>query len=545
MDSNVPVDLLHWGLAFLPMLLLLTLLVFFKWKAAEAGTVGVLFTLLIAAVFFQTSAYDLAVSSAKGAWESIYILYVIWPAMILYVLGVRSGAFDSLNKQISKFSRNEMFLVLGFGWVFSSFLQGISGFGTPIAIAAPILLALGVRPVYAVAITLIGHAWANMFGTLAVSWIATNQVVELGDPAATAFQTAVMLGIINIAGGFMLAWFYGRMAGIRHALPMILIIALIHGVGQIALSTVNPVLSNFIPGTIALIALYPLSRWSRYSNPIPDYLVDRPAMSVHREHFADRAEDEHETTMSLGMALFPYLVLILVAVPMLVVDPINAFISKASFGLPFPGVETGYGVVRDATGSFKPVSPFNHPGFFVLIAVVVSWLVFRSKGYLDSEPTDSGSPGFWGSVSSAAIPTSLAVQSYLVMSLVLDHSGQTMTLAFGIQEMTPSGVFVFLSAGIGIFGAFMTSSNTASNVLFSPLQNSIASLEGVPQSTIIASQSAGGAIGNAIAPANAVLGTSTTGIVGKEGEILRLTLPWTLAIALVIGVTSVLFVYYI
>ena len=544
MDSNVPLDLLHWALAFFPMLLLLMLLVFFRWKAAEAGAVGVLCTLLIAYFFFETSIYDLAVSSAKGAWESIYILYVIWPAMILYVIGLKSGAFDSLNQQISKFSRNEMFLVLGFGWVFASFLQGISGFGTPIAITAPILVALGVRPVYAVAITLIGHAWANMFGTLAVSWIATNQVVTLGNPEETAFQTAAMLAVINASGGFMLAWFYGRMAGVRHALPLILIVAVIHGIGQIVLSTVNPVLSNFIPGTIALMALYPLSKWPRYSNPIPAYVFERPAMAVDRNHWAERTQEGQEPAMSLGMALFPYVLLILIAVPMLVIEPITALISKANFGLPFPRIETGYGVVREAVESFKPVSPFNHPGFFVMLTVVITWFVFRSKGYLTGQH-QAGAPGFWTSVCSAAIPTSLAVVSYLIMSLVLDHTGQTTALAFGIKEMTPSGVFAFLSVGIGIFGAFMTSSNTASNVLFSPLQNSIAEFEGLPQSTIIASQSAGGAIGNAIAPANAVLGTSTTGIVGKEGEILRLTLPWTLAIALVIGLVSVLFVWVV
>ena len=94
------------------------------------------------------------------------------------------------------------------------------------------------------------------------------------------------------------------------------------------------------------------------------------------------------------------------------------------------------------------------------------------------------------------------------MSRVLDHSGQTMVLAFGIREFTPPLMFAFMSNGIGIFGAFMTSSNTASNVLFSQLQSTIADLEGLPQSTLIAAQSAGGAIGNAIAPANAVLGTN-------------------------------------
>lgn len=542
MVSNLPVDLLHWMLAIFPMVLLLVLLVFYRWKAAEAGALGVLCTLLTAALAFEAPINDIAVASAKGAWDSIYILYVIWPAMILYLLGKTSGAFDALGKDIVHFSKNELFLVLGFGWVFASFFQGISGFGTPVAVAAPILVAIGVRPVYAVAMTLIGHAWANMFGTLGVSWIATSQVVDLQDPGATAFQTAFLLSMVNVAGGLMIAWLYGRGPAIRHALPMILIIAIIHGGGQMLLSGVNPVLSNFIPGTVALLSLYPLSKWKRYQDSIPSDIVDRPAMDGESDIFGETSDELGAPVMSLTMAMFPYILLAAIAIPMLTFTPITNLISAYSFGLPFPQVETGYGVVRAAEDAYSPVQPFNHPGFFLLITSAITWIVFRSKGYFAEWSKRVEVPKFGPELVSAAVPTSMAVVSYLIMSRVLDHSGQTSVLAFGIQAFTPPLVFAFFANSIGIFGAFMTSSNTASNVLFSPLQSTIAGLEELPQSSIIAAQSAGGAIGNAIAPANAVLGTSTTGIVGKEGDILRLTLPWTVAVALATGVLTVLLV---
>lgn len=542
MISSLPVDLLHWLLAIFPMALLLVLLVFYRWKAAEAGALGVLCTLLTAALAFKSPFNDIAVAGAKGAWDSIYILYVIWPAMILYLLGKTSGAFDALGKEIVHFSKNELFLVLGFGWVFASFFQGISGFGTPVAVAAPILVALGVRPVYAVAMTLIGHAWANMFGTLGVSWIATSQVVAIQDPGVAAFQTAFLLGVVNVAGGLMLAWLYGRGAAIRHGLPMILIIAAIHGGGQVLLSGVNPVLSNFVPGTIALLALYPLSKWRRYQDPIPEDLADRPAMDSSSDIFSAKPTGDDAPVMSLSMALFPYVLLAAIAIPMLTITPLTDLISAYSFGLPFPQVETGYGVVRAAEEAYSPVRPFNHPGFFLLVTSLITWMVFNSKGYFALWAKRVEVPKFGAELVSAAVPTSMAVVSYLIMSRVLDHSGQTSVLAFGIQAFTPPLVFAFFANGIGIFGAFMTSSNTASNVLFSPLQSTIADLEALPQSSIIAAQSAGGAIGNAIAPANAVLGTSTTGIVGKEGDILRLTLPWTLAIAVLTGALTVMLV---
>ena len=100
----------------------------------------------------------------------MFILYVVWPALLLYRVTDQAGGYEALRQGITRFSRNELFLVVALGWVFSSFLQGIAGFGTPIAVVAPLLVAFGVRPVYAVVIPLIGHLWAKFFGTLGVSW---------------------------------------------------------------------------------------------------------------------------------------------------------------------------------------------------------------------------------------------------------------------------------------------------------------------------------------------------------------------------------------
>lgn len=111
---------------------------------------------------------------------------MVWPALLLYQVTKHAGAFEAIRLGIQEHSRNRLFLVLAFGWVFASFLQGIAGFGAPIAIVAPLLIGLGVRPIMAVVIPLIGHAWANMFGTLAVSWHATRLVVDLQDAPLTA-----------------------------------------------------------------------------------------------------------------------------------------------------------------------------------------------------------------------------------------------------------------------------------------------------------------------------------------------------------------------
>ena len=188
-NSHLPVDLLHWILALLPIVVLLVLLVLLRWTAPQAGPMGMFAAAAVALFAFATPWETVAVASAKGVWDAIFILYVVWPALLLYQVTDQAGGYDALRQGITRFSRNELFIVIALGWVFASFLQGIAGFGTPIAIVAPLLVAFGVRPVYAVAIPIIAHLWAKFFGTLGVGWFATLAVVDLANPAATAFQS--------------------------------------------------------------------------------------------------------------------------------------------------------------------------------------------------------------------------------------------------------------------------------------------------------------------------------------------------------------------
>jgi lactate permease len=547
-DTQLPINITYWLLALTPILVLLVLLVALRWQAPEAGPIGMFVAAGIAFFVYQAPWETMAVAGAKGVWDAIFILYVVWPALLLYRITERAGAFQALREGIEQFTSNNLFLVLAFGWVFASFLQGIAGFGTPIAVVAPLLIAIGVRPIYAVAIPLIGHAWANMFGTLAVGWLATISVIDLANPTETAFQTAILLWVPNLLAGFTIAWLFAGMAGIRHALPMILVVTMVHGGGQLVLTLWDPVLSNFVASTAAMGLLYPLSRWQRYSESADldgSRVMKDGGSNGSEEGEAKEAEeaDEGEPAMGLWLAFFPYMVLTVATVIGLVIGPVEAFLEQFEVGFPFPAVETGYGISEEAEEPYSPFSPLTHPGTFLLIACGATWLLYRSKGFYRqwAEEQESQSGGILAGVAEDAVPASVAVVAFLVMSTLMDHSGQTEVLALGIAEVAPPTVFAFAANWIGVVGAFMTSSNTASNILFAPLQQeTAAALQGLQESTIIAAQSTGGAIGNAIAPANVVLGTGTAGIVGREGEVLRKTLPWALAVAAVVGALTIL-----
>jgi lactate permease len=532
----MPVDLLHWTLALLPIVVLLFLLVTRRWKAPQAGPMGMFTAAAVALLSFATPWKTIAVASAKGVWDAIFILYVVWPALLLYQVTDQAGGYDALRQGITRVSRNELFIVVALGWVFSSFLQGIAGFGTPIAIVAPLLVAFGVRPVYAVVIPLIAHLWAKFFGTLGVSWFATMAVVDLADPAATAFQSGLLLIIPCALGGFTVVWMYGRWPAVRQAWPLVLIISALQGGGQALVAIVNPVLCTFVGGTAALVALYPLSRWRRYAEP-PQDITERPAM---REVRRDEARDR-PAPMGLAMSFLPYLILSVAAVGVLAIEPVNRALGAFSVGLPFPAVTAGRGVVTAGADPYSPFAPLTHPGTFLLVTALATWLVYRVRGYYREWSSGEEKSILRGLIADA-VPASMPVIAFLAMAQLMNHSGQNEVLALGIAAVAPAYAFAFLSNGIGALGAFMTSSSTSSNVLFSDLQHTVARLKGLPEAAIIAAQSAGGSIGNAIAPANVVLGTSTARISGQEGAILRKTLPWTLAAVVVTGIATVLLV---
>lgn len=308
---------------------------------------------------------------------------------------------------------------------------------------------------------------------------------------------------------------------------LILVISGVHGGVQFALSLWQPIVSNFIAGSLALVALYPLSRWRRYSEEMMDIEV-RPAMAGEENA---RSQEEEDPPIGLGSALFPYGVLTAVAVVVLLVPSIEGWLENIGWGPPFPEVSTGYGVEREAKDSYSPITPLTHPGFFLLVACASTWAVYRVKGLLTARAGGSDR-AFWPQLIEKAAPASAAIVAFLVMSKVLDHSGQARVLALGMSQVVPPMAYAALAGGIGALGGIITSSSTASNMLFAPIQQTVAEAQGLPEPAIIAAQSAGGATGNAAAPANVVLGTTTAGLAGREGEVLRRTLVWAAATTL-------------
>jgi lactate permease len=535
-QPEIDATLTRWLVAMVPLAAILLLLVGLRWKAASAAPVGYFLAVLAAFFVFEAPARNVALQSIKGVWDALFIIYVVVPALLLYQVSKRAGAFESIRHGIESVSPNNLLHVLGFGWVFASFLQGITGFGAPIAVTAPLLVAVGVRPLWAVIIPLIGHAWNNTFGTLAVAWAGLNLVTDIQNPALTAGLAAGMLLIGNLLAGLAIAWIYGRMRGVKEGLPAILVITLIHGVGQVVLAPIIPTLAGFVPGTLAVGALFWLAhtRWYEGQSEIEDSPIMQDA---HQSQAGEEAQEEEEETegkedMTLPMALSPYIVLIFLILVAQLIPPIRDALEAFEIGLPFPALETGLNYVVEAEDAYSAFSPLVHPGTFLLIAAIIAYILYRSRGYLADEEVK---PVFVQTIK-ASIPSAIALLAFVPLALVMEGSGQILVLALGIAAVAPGPVYVFASPFIGGLGSFMTSSNMTSNILLGPLQEQTAEALDLSEAVVLAGQTAGGAVANCMAPGNVLLGTGAVGEAGREGDVIRRTVVYALAFILLAGV---------
>lgn len=536
MDTSLPVDILHWSLAALPLVLLLLMLVVFRWSGGTSGWTAAAIAAAIAYFLYQAPLDNMAVGLGKGLWEALFILLVVWTALFLYHTSRAAGAFEVIREDIEDYSQNYLFLVLGFGWVFSSFLQGVAGFGVPVAVVAPLLIGIGIKPVAAVVIPLVGHLWANMFGTVGVGWIATINAVDIENITATLIYTSILLWVVNILSGLTIAFIYARWQGIKEGFLVIAVISLIHGGGQLVVAMFSPELSAFIPAAVAMVVLILFARTKKYS---------QKSKSDEKTKILQGAEDKEETEkdrpdISIHQAFMPYYVLTVMTVVALGIPFISDFLDQVEFGPPFPETTTGYGFTEDAESAYSPMS-LTHPAIYLLIGSLFGVFWYKWLGLYES----GSAKEIWDGVKGNALGASVAIAGFLTMTELMGASGQITVLALGIGTVANPPVYVALANVIGIIGAFMTSSNTSSNVVFAPLHGSVAqTMDGLSLPQAIAAQSTGGAIGNAISPANVILGTSTAGIQDKTADVYKQTLIYTLLAALLVSGVS-LIIYFV
>jgi len=527
---NIPVNAFTWIMAVLPILVLLVLMAILQMGAVKAAPIGLLVASVSALVVYKAGLLHIGMEMIKGFWSALAVLIVVWPAIFLYEVVNEAKAFQVFRRSMGNFTKNELLQIMLLAWVFASFLQGITGFGVPVAVGAPLLIGIGMKPFWAIVITLLAHTWGNTFGTLAAAWdalaIQANMVDNPQMLSQTAMWATTFIWIWNFVSGVMLCWFYGKGRALKKGFLAVVVISTIQGGGQMLMGQWNTTLACFLPCCVSLVAVIVLGRTKWYSESWA--LEDSPIMDRSQ---AQSEEGSYPKDMSMNQAFLPYYALTAITLFILLVKPVKNFLGQFKVGFAFPEMVTGHGFVDEAVSSFSPIAPFTHAGMFLLASAIIGYFYFKSHGWIK----EGGAAAIGRRTVKKTIPSSISVICFVAMSKVMSGTGQTSVMAQGIVSVMGQG-YVALAPIVGLLGSFMTSSNMASNILFGGFQLTTANLLGIEAAPILGAQTAGGAIGSAICPGNIVLGTTTAGIMGKEGLVLRKVLPLALLAAAVVGV---------
>lgn len=524
---------LLWIMAVLPIIVLILLMTKFNLGAMKAAPIGLIIAILTGIYFFKADLFLIWQEMLKGMWSTLVVIFVVVPAILLYEVVSKANAFDTIRKGLQKSTPHELLQLLALGWVFISFLQGITGFGVPVAVGAPLLVGIGVAPIPAVLIPLIGHAWANTFGTLAVAWDAlTLQTDLLSNPdlfLRTAFYAAIFIWILNFIAGISISWLYGKGEALKEGFPAIVLLSLIQGGGQLLLTQFNTTLAGFVPAVLSILGIFLLNKTKRYGKSWK--IEDSPIMN--RELLSDKKIKKNTDNMKFTQAIMPYIVLTLITLFVLLIPAVKDFFGQIKIGFSFPETSTGYGFINPEVDLFSPLAIFTHAGFFLILSSITGFLFYKRNNFLKKNDLSK----ILKDTITKASPSTIAVLCFVSMSRIMSGTGQTIILAEGIANVLGE-YYAVLSPVIGMLGSFMTSSNMASNILFAEFQMTTASILELDTAVILGAQTSGGAIGNTLSPGNIILGTTTAGILGKEGEVLNKVLPITITIAVIVGALS-------
>jgi len=486
-------------LALFPVLLILLLMVGAKWSAARAGTLGFVVAAGIAVGVFGyglSEANELTPVSAVGGAlvEALFgaatIFWIVFPALCIFELQNRSGAFDVLRSVLTRLSAERRVIAILIAWFFALFLEGAAGFGTPVALAAPLLVSLGFAPLQAVTLALVGHAAGVSFG--AVGTPIFPQMAATGFSAlelaqATALPAALLGGILLtslflIAGqgcvpaarGGMRQWGWVCLAGPCFLVPFFLIATFV--------GPELPTLGGALVGAILFVAVL---RWRRGVATGPQ---DTP---------------DGGFGWALWRASLPYVVLLVLILATRLITPLQQLLQ---------GIVWEWTLFGRFSGS---VQPFYHPGSMLLLGFLVGSMLQGRR------PVEVGV-----AVAHAAqrlLPAVIALVAMLALARVMVHGAMVSVLA-DTAAVSFGPIWPLIAPIVGALGGFITGSATASNVLLTNFQEATARSLGLPALQLVSAQGVGAAVGNIICPHNIIAGAVTVGMQGREAEILRRTL---------------------
>ena len=559
MDNLVLLSLL----ALAPILTIGVLLVGFRWPAKWAMPVGYVVVVIIGLTVWNLSAASIVASTIQGLIIALTILYIVFGALLLLATLSESGAVDTIRLAFTDISRDRRVQVIIIAFLFGSFIEGAAGFGTPAAVAAPLLLALGFPAMAAVMSGLIIQSTPVSFGAVGTPLLVGVQQGLAGGgpverylsgrnlellPYVTDVITLRVVLIHAICGVLiplilccMLTGFFGQNRNFGEGLGIwkfAIFAALAMLIPYVLFGwLLGPEFPSLLGGPIGLLIVVFAARQGFL---IPERPWDFGPRESWEEEWMGNIDPEdlhpdpgHEQ-MGVARAWVPY---VLVAILLVISRVIPALAEWLS------GIAIAWEDILGVPEISADFAPFYLPGFMFLLAIVATYFIHRMTRH---EIVES-----WKVAGGQILGAAFALLLALPMVRVFINSGELynasglasmpVTLAEGAASLAGS-TWPFFAPWIGALGAFVAGSNTVSNLTFSLFQFTTAVNIGVAASAavVVAAQAVGGAAGNMITVHNVVAASATCGLLGKEGALIRKTIiPMTYYVILAGSITYI------
>jgi len=427
----------------------------------------------------------------------------------LYHLVDDFKAIEVINKNIVVFIKDRFVVFVLLAWLFSGLLQGMAGFGVPIVIITPIIIALGFDKIKSLAAALLGHSWAVTFGSMGAAFFIIQMITgipmeDLGIPM-WIFNTSA-----HLLTGIGVCWLYDGFKGIKKGLPYVLPVSAVMTVAQYFTITFGmyslATLTTALAGLATMFAIYKLREKSKERGKL------------------------YTGSLTLLQSVLPYVIILGLS---LAFQFIPAAARDIAISFRFPGFETSLGYIVQPEEAYSMIRLFGHPAVKLLCASIVAIIVFKRAKIWDTTV-------FRGSVKKTVkkgIPATLALLALGNMSLIMMDSGMTHRLAYDVADLTGRMYLVF-APFFGVLASFLTGNNTNSNVLFGSFQYTIAQRLGVSGAVMSAVQSISGSVGVSLGPTLILMGAIATNQTGQESQIYKKLIAIVLMIALVMGIIN-------
>jgi lactate permease len=528
--------------AILPLLVLFVLLGVVRMKAHWASLLALATALIVAIAVYSMPVGQAGDSALEGMAFGFWpIMWIVINALWIFNMTEETGYFTILRRAFSSVSDDLRVQVVVIAFCFGALLEALAGFGTPVAICGIMLVGIGLGPVRAAAVALLADTAPVAFGAIAIPITTLAQVSGL--PAhdlsqMVGRQTPFLAAVLPFALIFMVD---GR-RGLRQAWPAGLVAGLTFAVLQFAVSNyISMQLTDIVAslGSAGVLVLFlrvwqpsePVTASQRRRTVQPAIAGGATGDAAFEQDVRARSDDREPppSRRDLLLAFAPYAIIVVI-LGIMSITSVMKWLDGGTTAFSWPGLHVLSAKGKAPTSETFKLNWFTAAGTGLLVSGILTALVLRVSPIRALR--------IYGLTLYRLRWALLTVCTVLGLAYVMNMSGQTTTL--GTWAAGAGAFFAFLSPIIGWFGTAVTGSDTSTNSLFGGLQVAAAHKSGLSPVLLAGANSSGGVLAKMISPQNLAIGAAAVGLAGREGDIFRKVIAWSVGFVLLMGVLVLL-----